>query len=65
MTKKNLQISMFMKKSVEFIKNGIIPIVSTIPDKSPNYIENISQLFDEIMEPLDQTKDQSDNNPEL
>ena len=57
--------SMCMKKSVAFIKNGIIPIVSTIPDKSPNYIENISQLFDEVMEPLDQTKDQSDNNPEL
>lgn len=44
--------SISMKQSVEYIREGIIPIVSSLPDKEPNYIENISSLFDEVLEPI-------------
>lgn len=44
--------SVSMKHSIEYIKEGIIPIVSSLPDKEPNYIDNISALFDEVLEPI-------------
>lgn len=44
--------SISMKQSVEYIKEGIIPVVSSLPDKNPNYIENIASLFDEVMLPV-------------
>lgn len=43
--------SISMKQSIEYIREGIIPIVSTLPDNDANYIHNISSLFDEVMEP--------------
>jgi len=48
--------SISMYKSVKYIKEGIIPIVSTLPDKEPNYIDNISRLFDEVLETKENTK---------
>ena len=45
--------SICMKQSIELIREGIIPIVSTLPDKNPNYIDNISALFDEVMKPIE------------
>lgn len=41
--------SICIKQAVELIKNGIIPMVSALPDKNPNYINSISEVFDEVM----------------
>lgn len=50
--------SISMKQSVEYIKEGVIPVVSSLPDELPNYIENISALFEEVMIPI---KDKDDD----
>ena len=42
--------SICMKKAVSFIENGVIPIVSTVPDKNPDYVQNISELFGHVLE---------------
>ena len=42
--------SIAMKRAVEYIKEGVIPIVSSVPDENANYIEQISDLLDEVLE---------------
>ena len=44
--------SISMKRSIELIKNGVIPIVSTLPEENPNYIDSISTLLQEAMKPI-------------
>ena len=48
--------SISMKQAVEYIRNGVIPIVSSLPDNNPNYVDNISQLFDEVFRLNDNIK---------
>lgn len=41
--------SVCMKNAIKFIQEGVIPIVSTLPDKDCNYIGNISSMFEDII----------------
>jgi len=41
-----------MGQSVGYIREGVIPIVSSLPDEEAEYIENISDLFGEVLEPI-------------
>lgn len=45
-----------MKETVGYIKNGIIPTVSTLPDEKLNYIDNVSSLYDEVLQPTQNKK---------
>lgn len=39
-----------MRRAITYIENGIIPIVSTLPDEKDNYIANVSQLLNDVIE---------------
>lgn len=43
--------SVCMKNAIEFIQEGVIPIVSSLPDKDCNYIDNIASMFGDIIKP--------------
>lgn len=47
-----------MAKAVDYIEKGSIPIISSLPSDKDDYIKNISQLLDHVMEPpeIDQDK---------
>lgn len=53
--------SIAMKRTIEYIKDGVIPIVSSLPDENANYIEQISSLFEEVLEPAISPPTNSDN----
>jgi len=37
-----------MRRALAYIKNGVIPIISSLPDERDNYLENISQLLEDV-----------------
>ncbi len=60
--------SICMKNAIEFIQEGVIPIVSTLPDKDCNYIDNIASMFENIIKqnnPDKRIKDKHDDKDDL
>ena len=53
--------SIAMKIAIEYIKEGLIPIVHSLPDENANYIEQISTLLEEVLEPSISSPSNSDN----
>lgn len=55
--------SIAMKDAIEYIREGIVPIVSTVPEENPNYVEPISELLQEVLSQehlLDEVHDAAD-----
>lgn len=40
-----------MNMAIQYIINGIVPIVSTVPEECSNYVEQISSLLQEVLNP--------------
>lgn len=54
--------SISVKEAIKYIKEGVIPIISSLPSNYSSYIDNIVELYDEVLKPL---KDKHNINEKL